>query len=69
MREIGTLGYESPAYETTHTEIETALGYKMRALFLKKNKSALVPILRAGNGLLDGMLVLLPTAKVDTLLV
>lgn len=66
MREIGILlGYEiTRNMKLTYTEIETALGYKMQAPILEKNKTALVPILRAGNGLLDGMLLLLPTAKV-----
>ncbi len=66
MREIGILlGYEiTRSMSLTHKEIETALGHKMKAPILEKSKSALIPILRAGNGLLDGMLVLLPTAKV-----
>ncbi len=66
MREIGTLlGYEiTRSMPLRHTEIETALGHRMKAPILEKNKSALIPVLRAGNGLLDGLLVLLPTAKV-----
>lgn len=66
MKEIGILlGYEiTRNMPLSYTEIETALGYKMRAPILEKSKSALIPILRAGNGLLEGMLVLLPTAKV-----
>lgn len=65
LREIGILlGYEiTRNMRLEHKEIETALGHKMKAPILEK-KCALVPILRAGNGLLDGMLVLLPTAKV-----
>lgn len=66
MREIGILlGYEiTRNMPLTYTEIETALGYKMKAPILERNKTALIPVLRAGNGLLDGLLVLLPTAKV-----
>lgn len=66
MKEIGILlGYEITRDMTlSHTEIETALGHKMRAPILDKSKCALIPVLRAGNGLLDGMLLLLPTAKV-----
>lgn len=66
MREISILlGYEiTRNMPMTQVEIQTALGYTMQAPILEKNKTALIPILRAGNGLLDGLLVLMPTAKV-----
>ncbi|HJL85669.1 MAG TPA: uracil phosphoribosyltransferase, partial [SAR324 cluster bacterium] len=65
IRETGTL----LAYEVTKDlplitkEIETPL-MKMNAPFLEGKKLCLVSILRAGNGLLDGFLDLVPSAKV-----
>ena len=65
MREIGTL----LAYEVTRdlplaTErIETPLA-PMDAPILEGKKLVFVPILRAGQGLLDGMLELVPSARV-----
>ena len=65
IREIGTL----LAYEVTkdlpliYEEIETPL-MKMNAPFLEGKKLCLVSILRAGNGLLDGFMELLPSARV-----
>ena len=65
IRETGTL----LAYEVTKAlplitkEIETPL-MKMNAPFLEGKKLCLVSILRAGNGLLDGFLDLVPSAKV-----
>ena len=65
IREIGTL----LAYEVTkdlpliYEEIETPL-MKMDAPFLEGKKLCLVSILRAGNGLLDGFMELLPSARV-----
>ena len=65
MREIGTL----LAYEVTRdlplgTErIETPLT-EMDAPILAGKKLVFVPILRAGQGLLDGMLELVPSARV-----
>lgn len=47
----------------TTVEIETPL-QKMNAPILAGRKPVLVSILRAGNGLLDGMLRLLPSARV-----
>ena len=44
-------------------DIETPVG-PTRAPFLKGKKLVLVPILRAGNGLLDGLLDLVPSARV-----
>ena len=58
------LGYEVTrdlAIETRR--IETPLA-EMRAPFLSGKKLALVSILRAGNGLLEGMLDLIPSARV-----
>ena len=57
------------AYEVTRDmpvvmeEIETPLR-SMRAPLLEGKKIVLIPILRAGNGLLDGMLRILPSARV-----
>lgn len=65
LREISQL----LAYEITHdlpltmTTIETPLT-RMEAPRLAGRKLALVSILRAGNGLLDGMLELIPSARV-----
>ncbi|AXM45460.1 uracil phosphoribosyltransferase [Dichelobacter nodosus] len=64
-REIGLL----LAYEATRDfplqdcEIETPLE-KMRSKELQGKKTCIISILRAGNGLLDGVLELLPAAKV-----
>jgi uracil phosphoribosyltransferase len=57
------------AYEVTrdlplvHEEIETPLA-KMRAPMLEGKKVVLVNILRAGTGMVDGMLRILPSARV-----
>ena len=65
IREVGTL----LAYEVTkdlpliYKEIETPL-MKMDAPFLEGKKLCLDSILRAGNGLLDGFMELLPSARV-----
>ena len=65
IREDGTL----LAYEVTKDlplffkEIETPL-MKMDAPFLEGKKLCLVSILRAGNGLLEGFMDLLPSARV-----
>ena len=65
IREVGTL----LAYEVTkdlpliYEEIETPL-MKMDAPLLEGKKLCLVSILRAGNGLLDGFMELLPSARV-----
>ena len=65
IREVGTL----LAYEVTkdlpliYEEIETPL-MRMDAPFLEGKKLCLVSILRAGNGLLDGFMELLPSARV-----
>jgi uracil phosphoribosyltransferase len=44
-------------------EIETPL-CKMTAKELRGKKLAIIPVLRAGLGMVDGMLTLIPTAKV-----
>lgn len=65
LHEISTL----LAYEVTHDmpltfkEIETPL-MKTKAPFLSGGEICLVSILRAGNGLLSGMLELIPEARV-----
>lgn len=65
LREISQL----LAYETTRSlkmttkRIETPMG-PMEAPVLAGKKLALVSILRAGNGLLDGILELVPSARV-----
>ena len=65
IREVGTL----LAYEVTkdlplvYKEIETPL-MKTNAPFLEGKKLCLVSILRAGNGLLDGFMDLVPSARV-----
>ncbi|MEO1138695.1 MAG: uracil phosphoribosyltransferase [Pseudomonadota bacterium] len=65
LREISQL----LAYEVTHEldmttrTIETPL-QEMEAPVLSGRKLALISILRAGNGLLDGMLELIPSARV-----
>jgi len=65
LREISHL----LAYEVTRdlpmttTSVETPLE-QMEARVLKGKKLALISILRAGNGLLDGVLELIPSARV-----
>ncbi len=57
------------AYEVTHdlpleeVEIETPIG-PTKAKVIAGKKVAIVPILRAGLGMVDGMLKLIPAAKV-----
>jgi uracil phosphoribosyltransferase len=65
MREVSLLlGYELLRDLPTETRtIETPLG-AMQAPFLKGKKLVFVPILRAGMGLLDGLLELVPSARV-----
>lgn len=65
LREISQL----LAYEITRelpmtlTEVETPLA-RMQAPVLDGKKLALISILRAGNGLLDGVLELIPSARI-----
>ena len=65
LKEISLLlGYETLRdLPLTSRRIETPLA-EMEAPILKGKKLALVPILRAGIGLLDGMLELVPLARV-----
>ena len=65
LREIALLlGYEVTRDLATETcGIETPLA-AMQAPFLAGKRLALVSILRAGNGLLEGMLDLIPSARV-----
>lgn len=65
VREVALLiGYEiTRDLPLTTTDIDTPL-MPMRAPLLAGKKICLVSILRAGNGLLDGMLDLMPSARV-----
>jgi uracil phosphoribosyltransferase len=65
LREISLLlGYEVLRdLEITSKSIQTPLG-EMEAPVLKGKKLVFVSILRAGNGLLDGLLDLVPSARV-----
>lgn len=65
LREISQLlAYEiTRDLPVTTTTVETPL-VEMEAPTLKGKKLALVSILRAGNGLLDGVLELIPSARV-----
>lgn len=65
LREIGLLlAYEvTRELDLTQTTIETPL-CEMQAPVLEGKKLALISILRAGNGLLDGILELIPAARV-----
>ena len=65
LREIRLLlAYEvTRDLDVTTTTIETPLG-PMEAPTLEGKKLALISILRAGNGLLDGILELIPAARV-----
>lgn len=49
--------------EITHTRVETPLT-SFEAPVLKENEYVILPILRAGLGMVDGFLRLLPTARV-----
>jgi uracil phosphoribosyltransferase len=65
LREISLLlGYDAlKGLELTSRTIRTPL-QEMRAPVLKGKKLVFVSILRAGNGLLDGLLELVPSARV-----
>lgn len=65
MREISLLlGYEvTRDLPLRYEDVETPLA-KTKAPFLDGRDVCLMSILRAGNGLLDGMLQLIPTAKI-----
>src|ERR1044071_5127161 len=66
LREISTLlCYEvTRDLEMTYEEIETPL-VSMKAPVLEGKKLVFASILRAGNGLLEGMLDLVPSARVS----
>ncbi|GGI00737.1 MULTISPECIES: uracil phosphoribosyltransferase [Mammaliicoccus] len=63
--EVGMLmAYEvTRDFETTDVEIETPVT-KMKAQRLSGKKLALIPILRAGLGMTDGIMKLVPAARV-----
>jgi uracil phosphoribosyltransferase len=65
MREVSMLlGYEvTRSMAMSMSAIETPLT-TMSSPLLAKKKMAIVSILRAGNGILDGLLQLLPSARV-----
>lgn len=65
VREISLLlGYElTRDLELEYKTIETPLA-QMQAPFLSGKKIVLISILRAGNGLLEGMIDLMPSARV-----
>ena len=65
VSEIATLmAYESfKDVPTQEVEVETPLE-KTKQIVIKENSIALVPILRAGLGMVDGVLSLFPAAKV-----
>jgi uracil phosphoribosyltransferase len=65
LKEIGMLmGYEvTRDFPLTTVEIETPI-QKMLAPTLAGKKAVVVPILRAGLGMVDGLLMLIPSARV-----
>ncbi|NMM45428.1 uracil phosphoribosyltransferase [Rhodospirillaceae bacterium KN72] len=65
LKEIALLmGYEiTRNVPLTEVEIETPL-QKMRAPVLAGRKPAIVPILRAGIGMVDGLIELMPSARI-----
>jgi uracil phosphoribosyltransferase len=65
LKEISMLmGYEvTRDFPLEHVEIETPL-MKMNALKISGKKVVIAPILRAGLGMVDGLLALIPSARV-----
>ena len=65
LREISLfMGYEvTRDFSLTYEEIETPL-MKMNAPKLEGKKVVIAPILRAGLGMVDGLLTLMPSARV-----
>lgn len=65
IKELATLlAYESfKEVPTTEVEVETPLERTTQTV-IKENSIAIVPILRAGLGMVDGILTLFPAAKV-----
>ena len=68
MKQVGVLmGYEvTRTLKVEHHEIETPLA-KMNAPYIQGPMVAIVPILRAGTGLADGLLELMPAACVGNI--
>ena len=66
LKEISLLmGYEiTRDLPITYESIETPVAPIQRAPVIKGKKVALVPILRAGTGMADGLLELMPSARV-----
>ena len=65
LKEISMLmGYEiTRDFPLTHEEIETPIK-KMRAPKISGKKVVIVPILRAGLGMVDGLMSLIPSARI-----
>lgn len=65
--EVGTLlTYEATrSLETERQEIESWTGESLQIEVIKGKKITIVPILRAGLGMLDGVMQLIPSAKVS----
>ncbi len=65
LKEISMLmGYEiTRDFPLTHEEIETPIK-KMRAPKISGKKVVIVPILRAGLGMVDGLISLIPSARI-----
>lgn len=65
LKEIAMfMGYEvTRDFPLTHEEIETPL-QKMNAPTISGKKVVIAPILRAGLGMVDGLLALIPSARV-----
>ena len=65
VSELATLmAYESfKDVPTQQVEVETPLEKTVQTV-VKENSIAIVPILRAGLGMVDGMLTILPAAKI-----
>ena len=65
--EVGNLlTYEAAAeLETEQVEITSWTGDKLMVDRIKGKKITIVPILRAGLGMLDGVMQLIPTAKIS----
>lgn len=68
MKQVGVLlGYEvTRDLELEYREIKTPL-VSTHAPFLQKPMVAIVPVLRAGTGLADGLLELMPSAKMGNI--
>ncbi len=68
MREVALLmGYEvTRGFPLTTRRIETPL-YDMEGQILGGRKPVIVPILRAGTGMADGLLELMPSARVGSI--